>query len=68
MGFYPVCVIHHEQDKIKWFDLTGCNIKGDMISGCKDIGIDTLAFVTIELNSFLVCCFMPCYHQKMKLY
>jgi len=32
-----------------------------MTSGYKDIGIETLAFVTIELNSFLVCYFIQCY-------
>ena len=39
-------------------DFIGWNIKSYTTSGCKDIGIETSEFVTIELNFFLVCCFI----------
>ena len=56
--------------KLKLFDLIdfiGWTIKGYTTSSCKDLGIETSEFVTVELNSFLVCCFIHCYLQGWDL-
>ena len=47
----------------------GWTIKGYTTSGCKDKGIETSEFanVTIELISLLVCCFIQCYLQRVRL-
>ena len=42
-----------------------------MTSGCKDIGnrhIETSEFGKIELKSFLLCCFIQHYLQRIRLY
>ena len=42
-----------------------------MASGCKDIGnrhIETSEFGKIELKSFLLCCFIQHYLQRIRLY
>ena len=64
-------VLYFDIFKLKLFhfiDFMGWNIKGYTTSGCKDIDIETSEFVRIDLNSFLVCCFIQCYFQGMKLY
>ena len=64
-------VLTFDTFKLKLFDLIdfiGWNIKGYTTSGCKDKGIETSEFVTIELNSKLVCCFIQCYLRRMRLY
>ena len=61
ISFQPGNGINLDTSKLKLFDLidfTGWTIKG-YTSGCKNIGIETSEFVTIELNYFLVCCFIP---------
>ena len=61
ISFQPGNGINLDTSKLKRFDLidfTGWTIKG-YTSGCKNIGIETSEFVTIELNYFLVCCFIP---------
>ena len=64
-------VLTFDTFKLELFDLIdfiGWNIKGYTTSGCKDIGIESSEFVTIELNSFLVLGFIQCYLQRMRLY
>ena len=50
-----IMVLTFDTFKLKLFDLIDWNINGFTTSGCKDIGIETSEFVTIELNSFLLC-------------
>ena len=62
-----IMVLTFDTFKLKLFDLTDWHINGFTTSGCKDIGIETSEFVTIELKSFLLCFFIQCYLQRMRL-